>query len=161
MASVVSMDYIYFLNWAYLILRTVTAIIWCRLQFVDIERTTVANLYICTLLTTGVLSPIAVTRTALIITETHFPRYHPVLNRRMTSLKWSLIWSITIAGRRRISATCGQLFACYKSVPSLRKIVIALCLPWPKTIISCRVIYGPVSLTFRLISTYKLNEINK
>ena len=73
--------------WTQLILRTVTAIIWCGLQFVDIERTTVANLYIYTLLTTGVNLLLAVSVTTLIITETHFPRYHPFLNGWMASLQ--------------------------------------------------------------------------
>ena len=73
--------------WTQLILRTVTAIIWCGLQFVDIERTTVANLYIYTLLTTVVNLLLAVSVTTLIITETHFPRYHPFLNGWMASLQ--------------------------------------------------------------------------
>lgn len=78
------------IQWTQLILRTITTIIWCGFQFVDIERTTVANLYIYALLATGVLS-LAVSVTTLIITETHFPRYHPFLNRRMTSLQRCLI----------------------------------------------------------------------
>ena len=59
-----------------LIVGTITTIvIWCGFQFVDIERTTVAYLYICIIWTT-------VSRVA----ETHFPSDHPVIKWRMTFL---------------------------------------------------------------------------
>ena len=138
-------------EWTLLIFSTITtARIWRGFQFVDVERTTVAHLYICTITTT-------VTTITSRIAKTYFPRDHAILNWRMASLQPSCIWSIAIAGS--ISTTCGHLFAWYKPVPSFSQIVVILTTSWRReTFPSGVVIYGPVRLAFRFFCTWKKNK---
>ena len=137
-----------------LVFSTITTVnIWCGFKFVDVERTTVAHLYICTIKTTG-------TTITTRIAKTYFPRDYAILNWRMASLQPSCIWSIAIAGS--ISTTCGHLFAWYKPVPSFSQIVVILISSWRREAFpSGVVIYGPVRLAFRLFCTCKNKQTDK
>ena len=134
-------------EWTLLIFSTITTTrIWSGFQFVDVERTTVAHLYICTILT-------AVTTITTTIAKTDFPRDHAILNWWMASLQPSCIWSIAIAGC--VITTCGHLFAWYKPVPSFSQIVVIFITPWRREAFSSGVvIYGPVRLAFRFFCTW-------
>ena len=132
-----------------------TVLIWCGFQFVDVERTAVSHLYICTILTT-----VTTVTTWTSIAKTHFPRDHPFLYWRMASLQPSCIWSIAIAVS--ITTTCGHLFAWYKPVPSFSQIVVILISSWRREAFpSGVVIYGPVRLAFRFFCTWKNKQTNK
>ena len=137
-----------------LVFSTITTVsIWCGFKFVDVERTTVAHLYICTIKTTG-------TTITTRIAKTYFPRDYAILNWRMASLQPSCIWSIAIAVS--ITTTCGHLFAWYKPVPSFSQIVVILTSSWRREAFpSGVVIYGPVRLAFRLFCTCKNKQTDK